>query len=365
MEGFERGHLMVGNRGTLRDSKCSSSRCFGAVSGFLLKLIRESTGWESGRRPLAALRAADLVRLRVRLLRRGAQPTLFAVLDDAIHADLIIAETVQAGGRLGKADGHPLGATVHHCTLSSLITWPFTGIVPTQVRDLMTSRARRGPVPDRPTLAAAEQESFFDHLLVTADAIPREDTALARRQSIYMLGFDGRASTSEWLRVEHSRAMRDAGRTDQVPSWVVVRSSAVALANGGDREPLRAFLRHALATNRLEQANLNYWAYWVREIEGIQVDDAFMGRIDPQGWSGGRLLTHLLELLHPGSGQAELDLHTVWALLLAHPSLLSDSPRLRSATSSRIEELAADRDLSVQARRELSDIAYAVRLAHR
>lgn len=372
---------MVGNRATSRDSR-HSSRCFGAVSGFLLKLIRESTrltqvqlaeelgvdvasvqGWESGRRPLAALRAADLVRLRVRLLRRGAQPTLFATMDDAIHADLIIAETVQAGGRLSKTGGHPLGTTVHTCTLSSLITWPFTGMVPAPVRDLMTARARRGPVPDRPTLTADEREGFFDHLLVTADATSREDTALARRQSIYMLGFDSRESTAEWLRAEHSRAMRDAGRTDQVPSWVVVRSSAVALANGGDRDPLRAFLRHALATNRLEQANLNYWAYWVGEIDGVQVDDAFMGRVDPQAWSGGRLWAHLLELLQPGSGQAELDLHTVWSLLIAHPTLLSDRPRLRSATASKIDELAADRDLSVQARRELSDVAYAVRLA--
>ncbi len=374
---------MVSDRGTLRDSRCAS-RCLGAVSGFLLKLIRESTGltqvqlaeqlgvdvasvqgWESGRRPLAALRAADLVRLRVRLLQRGAQPTLLATLEDAIHADLVIAETVQGGGRLGNTDGHPLGATVHQCTVSNLITWPFTGIVPTSVRDLMTVRVRRGPVPDRPALAADVQESFFDHLLVTADATPREDTALARRQSIYMLGFDTRASTAEWLRVEHSRAMRDAGRTDQVPSWVVVRSSAVALANGGDRDPLRAFLRHALATNRLEQANLNYWAYWVGEIDGVQVDDEFMGRIDPQSWNGGRLLAHLLEILRPGSGNVELDLHTVWSLLLAHPALLSGYPRLRAATAKMLEELAVDPDLSLQARRELSDIAYAVRLAQR
>jgi transcriptional regulator with XRE-family HTH domain len=373
---------MVSSRGTLRDSRYSS-RCFGAVSGFLLKLIRESTGltqvqlaeqlgvdvasvqgWESGRRPLAALRAADLVRLRIPLLRCGAQPTLFATLDDAIHADLIIAETLQAGGRLSKTDGHPLGTTVHTCTLSSLITWPFTGIVPTPVRDLMTARARRGPVPDRPALTADERVTFFDHLLATADATPRRDTALARRQSIYMLGFDSRVSTAEWLRVEHSRAMRDAGRTDQVPSWVVVRSSAVALANGGDREPLRAFLRHALATNRLEQANLDYWAYWVGEIDGVQVDDEFMGRIDPQDWDGARLLAHLLKLLDPGSGQVELDLHTVWALLIAHPALLSDRPRLRDTTANKIEELAVDRELSAQARRELSDIAYAVRLAH-
>ncbi|MGH3540185.1 MAG: helix-turn-helix domain-containing protein, partial [Pseudonocardiaceae bacterium] len=73
--------------------KQGSPRCLGAVSGFLLKLIRESAaltqvqlaekfgvdvasvqGWESGRRPLAALRAVDLMRLRCRLLRDCGSP---------------------------------------------------------------------------------------------------------------------------------------------------------------------------------------------------------------------------------------------------------------------------------------------------
>lgn len=75
---------MISSRGTLRGGQ-RSPRCLGAVSGFLLKLIRESAaltqvqlaeklgvdvasvqGWESGRRPLAALRAVDLMRLRRR-----------------------------------------------------------------------------------------------------------------------------------------------------------------------------------------------------------------------------------------------------------------------------------------------------------
>ncbi len=374
---------MVNSRGTLRGGQ-GSRRCLGAVSGFLLRLIRESAGltqvqlaeqlgvdvasvqgWESGRRPLAALRAADLVRLRSRLLRCGAQPTLLATLEDAIHADLIIAETVQAGGELIEADGHPLGATVHQCKLTDLITWPFTGTVPAPLRDLVTVRVRRGPVPDRPTLTEDERTRFFDHLLVTSDANPQEYPALPRRQAIYLLGFDTRASTAEWLSAEQVRALREAGHTDDVASWVAVRSSAVALANGGDREPLRAFLQGALATDQLEQANLNYWAYWVAEMDGIQVDDEFMVRVDPREWSGVRLLGHLLKRLHPGSGQAELDIHTVWALLVAHPALLSDYPGLRSAATSMVEKLAADRDLSAQARRELSDIAYAVRLIYR
>ncbi|MGH4004372.1 MAG: helix-turn-helix domain-containing protein, partial [Pseudonocardiaceae bacterium] len=362
---------MVSGRGTLRGSQ-GSRPCLGAVSGFLLKLIRESAGltqvqlaeqfsvdvasvqgWESGRRPLAALRAADLVRLRSQLLRCGAQPTSLAMLEDAIQADLIIADTVQAGGQLIEANKHPLGAAVHQCKLTNLITWPFTGIVPVPLRDLVTVRARRGPVPDRPALTEDERARFFDHLLVTADANPHE-YALPRRQSIYLLGFDTRTSTADWLRAEQPRALRDAGHTDHVPSWVIVRSSAVALAYAGDREPLRDFLRHALDTDQMERANLNYWAYWVGEIDGIQVDDGFMVRVDPRDWSGVRLLGHLLERLHPGSGEAELDIHTVWALLLAHPALLSDHPGLRSAATSTVDKLAADRDLSAQARRELS-----------
>ncbi|MGH3793652.1 MAG: hypothetical protein ACRDSP_02065 [Pseudonocardiaceae bacterium] len=323
-------------------------------------------GWESARRPLAALRAADLIRLRSQLLRRGAQPTALAVLDDAITADLIIAESVHAGRQPIDADRHPLGTTVHQRKLTNLITWPFTGILPTQLRDLpQRVRARRGPVPDRPTLDAPERTRFFDHLLVTADANPHEDAALLRRQSIYLLGFDARASTAEWLQFEQLRALRDAGPADHVPSWVAVRSSAVALAYTGDRDPLRAFVHQALATGRQEQANLNYWAYWVGEIDAVQVDDDFMGRTDPRRWAGVRLLRHLLERLCPGSGHAELNLHTVWALLLAHPTLLTNHPDLRSAAATKIEGLASDDDLSVLARRELSDIGYAVRLASR
>lgn len=374
---------MASRRETLRGSQ-GLPRCLGVVSGFLAKVIRESAGltqvqlaerlgvdvasvqgWESGRRPLATLRVADLMRLRFRLLRWGARPTMVAMLDDAIQADLIIAETVQAGGQLREADERILGATVHQRKLSDLITWPFTGIAPAPLRDLVTSRARRGPVPDRPTLTKEERTRFFDHLLVTAEANPNEGTALARRQAIYLLGFDTRASTAEWLRAEQRRALRDAGHTDHVPSWVVVRSSAVALASSGDRDPLRAFLHSALATDQLEQANLNYWAYWVGEINCVHVNDEFMDRIDPQDWNGTRPLEHLLELLHPSSGHVELNLHTLWALLLTHPALLSNQPRLRSATASTTQQLATDNDLSVQARRELSDITYALRLAHR
>jgi transcriptional regulator with XRE-family HTH domain len=373
---------MTGNRRTLRGGQ-GSPRCLGVVSGFLLKLLRESTGltqiglaeqfrvdvasvqgWESGRRPLTALRAADLVRLRSRLARCGAQPSSLAVLDNAIEADLIIAEAVRAGEQIVDADEHPLGAAVHQRKLTNLITWPLTGILPAQLGDLPQGvRARRGPVPEQPTLSAEERARFFDHLLVTADANAGGDAALLRRQAIYLLGFDTRAATADWLHVEQLRALRDAGRTDHLPSWMAVRSSAVALGNTGDRDPLRAFAQRALGTDQQERANLNYWAYWVGEIDSVQVDDAFMGRIDPRSWAGARLLGHLLQRLHPCSGHTELNIHTVWALLLAHPALLAHHPGLRSDTADRVDVLSADQGLSTQAQRELSEIGYAARLA--
>lgn len=192
-----------------------------------------------------------------------------------------------------------------------------------------------------------------------------QQAALLRRQAIYLLGFDRRSSKAGWLHAEQRRALRNAGRTDHIASWVSVRPSAVALATRGDSDPLRAFVRQSLATEHQEQANLNYWAYWVGEIDIVQVDDDFMDRIDSRAWSGFRLLRHLLARLHPGSGHADLNIHTVWSLLLAHPSLLSNCPSLWSETASKIDQLTAHAGLSARARGELSNIGYAVRLAGR
>lgn len=98
--GQPRAGAVVSSREALRLDR-GSTRCLGVVSGCLLRLIREALDltedalaeglaldtatatvqeWESGRRPLTALPAADLVRLRVRLIKFGAPHVVFDAL---------------------------------------------------------------------------------------------------------------------------------------------------------------------------------------------------------------------------------------------------------------------------------------------
>lgn len=230
------------------------------VSGFTVKLIRESTGltqaalaeqlqvdlatvqgWESGRRPLTALRSVDLTRLRAKLISRGAPPDAFGVLRDSLDADLLIAAVVEAGESLTAPSEHPLSLAVHRRDLTNLVTWPFTEGTPSRLAGLPRSRTvRRGPVADRPVLGAEDRARFFDHLLVVADAFRTESDAVLRRQAIYLLGFDQRETTREWLLDEQRSVLRAVGRHDTIASWVTVRSSAVALAQVGDPTRYRA-----------------------------------------------------------------------------------------------------------------------------
>ena len=65
------------------------------------------------------------------------------------------------------------------------------------------------------------------------------------------------------------------------PGWLCdprpPHSPAVAIATRCGGLPARS------GPDRLEQANLNYWAYSVSAIGDVQVDDEFMGRVDPRG----------------------------------------------------------------------------------
>lgn len=361
------------------------SRCKGVVSGYVFKIIRESVrltqcelaerldmdtttvqAWETGRRSLTALRVGDLTRLRMTLTRLGAPPGLFDMLTDAMEADLVIGDAVAAGAKIIASDLHPLAASVHRRALTSLITWPFTGSAPLQLREQTElTVSRRGPVARQPVISAEDRTRFFDHLLVTAEAHRGKDDALLRRQAIYLLGFDDRAESVNWLATEQRRAVRTVAHAEDVPSWVAVRSSAVALANNGNRDPLQAYVRRGLTNEAQDVANLNYWAYWVGEFPAIYADDTFMVSGRPQTWTGERLLPHLLNRLQPGAEQAELYIHTLWALLATHPGLLLHDPSLRAIAQIKIDEIFADPELTPHARQELASVAYTIRLGRR
>lgn len=202
----------------------------GAVSGYLLKLARGSIGcrqadlaerlqvdistiqgWETGRRPLSALKATDLVRLRNRLTALGTPPAITGLLGDAIEADVLLSASASSGSRKMPSMEHPLGMTVLRRNLVGLITWPFTGDAPQPLQDLPAPPSR-GPVAPYPVLGDETRNRVFEHMLAAAESAG-PDEALLRRQAGYLLGFDRRPDSVEWLNRERTRDDAEAGRT--------------------------------------------------------------------------------------------------------------------------------------------------------
>ncbi|WP_425426374.1 helix-turn-helix domain-containing protein [Actinokineospora terrae] len=122
------------------------------MSGYVLKLARQAAGltqerfadllavdvstvqgWESGRRPLAAMNTGDFIRLWTRLPRLGAPASTGRYLRAAVEADLVLSTGITAGSAWVDSDVHPLAASVHRKTLTNLITWPFTGQLPSEL----------------------------------------------------------------------------------------------------------------------------------------------------------------------------------------------------------------------------------------
>lgn len=116
----------------------------GTITGFVLRLARESVpltqagtagalgvdlatvqGWESGRRPVANMRAVDLLGLRRRLAGLGADAAVVALLDAAMDADRIISATLT-----GTDGPHPLAEWVHTRDAAHMLAWALTGTRP-------------------------------------------------------------------------------------------------------------------------------------------------------------------------------------------------------------------------------------------
>jgi transcriptional regulator with XRE-family HTH domain len=351
----------------------------GAVSGYVLKLLRGSMaltqsdlaerigvdvstvqGWESGRRALGALRSSDLVRLRNKLILLGADPQCTAVLYEAIEADTILMTAVDAGDRAVPPALHSLASAVHRRSLVNLITWPFTGLTPPQLRALPAAPGR-GPVAAAPVLNSSDRNQFFDQMLVTADA--PGSTPILRRQASYLLGFDQRQSTSDWLAREHRRAMRKTVGEQDVPTALAVRSAAVALARQGDHEPVSYFIDHTLSSDTQTLANLNYWAYWIGEIPDVYADDSFLIGVPAHAWSGTALIAHLADRLQ-APGHADLNIHSLWSLVLARPHLLEQHQFLRDKVHDSVDRALSD-GFTGRARDNLANLRCAVRLSRR
>ena len=197
----------------------------GVVSGFVLRLARESMprtqaglaealgvdvdtlqGWESGRRPLANMRAGALLGLRRRLPALGADATLVQWLDAAMDADRIIA----AG--LGEDVGgpHPLAGWVHTRDTAHMVAWALDGTAPSALAGRLPG-PRRGPVVAAPRLDLVHRAAFIDHLRVATEDAARqgEAGALLHRQALYLASYDRGAGRG---RVDRAHAPPEARR---------------------------------------------------------------------------------------------------------------------------------------------------------
>jgi transcriptional regulator with XRE-family HTH domain len=353
----------------------------GVISGYVLKMLRGSIGmtqtslaerlgvdvstvqgWETGRRSLTSLRVSGFRRLQTRLAAFGAPAAGVASLHDAVEADELLGQITS--GELGNADvqQHPLASTVHRRRLVNLVTWPFTGITPPQLRDL-PAKPGRGPVASHPVLTIAAQHEFFDQLLSVAEQASPEDMPVLRRQATYLLGFDKRQESADWLAAHHKHAF-NGSTTANLTGGIAARSAAVALARHGDADPLRYFIDNTLSDERHAAANLTYWAYWLGEINEPHADDSYLiTATSTRGWSGARLANHLLEHL-TDQVNAPLNIHSLWQLMLARPELLEYDRELRQRTGARVEA-ALDDNQADSSTVELNNLRCAVQLANR
>jgi transcriptional regulator with XRE-family HTH domain len=352
----------------------------GVVAGFLLKLLRGSTGltqtelaaelavddstvqgWESGRRPLSALRSTEVLRLGRALKALGAPVFGVSMLPRAIEADEFLTTCVHADGTLMPPRQNPLGHSVHRRDFVAFVTWPFTGIVPSAVRSLPLPKSR-GPVADRPQLTANQRQQFFDHMLVSAESAT-DKTQLIRRQATYLLGFDQRPASAEWLAEQQRRtAVRSIDLRD-VPSGIASRSASLALARQGDIDPVRHFIQGTLSENRQLMGALTYWAYWLGEIPETYSDDESMLTAGRELWSGYRLIDHLMGHLTDAKN-AEMNIHSLLGLVMARRGLLESNAELRSRLIGAVEQ-ADTPGLSRHARSELANLRFAAQLASR
>lgn len=347
----------------------------GAVTGFVLRLARESIpvtqaalaealgvdvdtlqGWESGRRPLANMRAGALRDLRRRLPALGADVALVQWLDAAMDADRIIA----AGLGSDTSRPHPLAVWVHTRDTAHMLAWALNGSVPPALAGRLP-RPRRGPVAIAPQLALDERTAFFDHLRATTEQAVAQGRlgALLHRQALYLASYDRGPDAAAWTAQALHRRRDLLALKGWSPHWAEARSTATALARLGDPQPLLDFIDRALADDdTAEAANLNYWALWLGALPVPQSDDAFMRDRDLSGWDPVTLLRGLARGLHVAPGYVDLYAHSLWALVSAFDWLPRAAGPTAGTLRERVGELLDGAALSSRSRRELARVHY-------
>lgn len=211
------------------------------IRGYVLKTIRQTVGltqdqeqlaekvqvdvstlqgWESGRCPLMAIPAGSYLRLRHLLHRLGASPRLLVQLDTALEADRFIGYMLASDGPI-DLDNHPLATWVITRPFTELVAWPFTGTVPSELKEAAPLQ-RRGLSAAGPVLAADERRHMVDHLQAAAEQAEKDSVegALLRRQAHYVAGFDKSSQTVEWLAVMQRAEQRRLGSKVDVDTGV-------------------------------------------------------------------------------------------------------------------------------------------------
>lgn len=350
----------------------------GAIAGFVLRLARESTtvrtqagmaevmgvdlatwqGWETGRRPLANVKAGAFLDVRRRLLALGADPQVLHLLDPAMDADRVITSTIHPPINAR----HPLASWVHTRDTAHMIAWALNGSIPPALAR-RAAPGRRGPVAKAPLLPAPDRSVFFTHLRATAESALRagDEGLLLHRQSLYLCSYDRSPEATSWMvHALHGRRDLTSAR-GWTPHWATARSTAAALVRLGDRQPLLEFIERSLVDDdSAEIANLNYWAYWFGSIREPQPDDGFM-RHGPANWEPVRLLRGLTAGLHQAPAYMDLYAHSLWALLTTNRWLpLADSV-LADKLVAHTARLLDQNGVSPRSRRELSAVHYVLR----
>ncbi|MDF3291914.1 helix-turn-helix domain-containing protein [Streptomyces silvisoli] len=346
----------------------------GAISGYVLRLARESIpltqaefaellegdvrtvqGWESGRRPLANMRAGALLDLTRRLLALGADQNLVRLLDPAMDADRIIGAALDPPADHRE---HPLSEWVHNRETAHMIAWAVNGTCPPAVGN-RPKAARRGPVADAPLLPAGERTALFAHLREMAEQTARtaSNGILLRRQVLYLTSYDRSPDAASWTAHALHRQRGVLSVRGWSMHWAEGRSIATALARHGDPQPLRDFIDRSLADDDMgEAANLNYWAYWLGALPATQVDDRFMAKRSLPEWDAITLMRRLTQGMKEAPTYADLYAHSVWALLTACPWLPQAEPATAKVLMAHTVITLDENDLSSRSRRELGAV---------